>query len=166
MGNANHGVCKRLNSNELIEFQSNIVLSKTKADLSVQAAIEKFLFQLAWAQRLATSLWLLKETGHFEYTLAFDSEFLLGDDADVIRDEALRVQQLLDLWLEHVQFIRRNFYFANFFRYFSGRISRHGESVYGLVVFVGSDTFVSVTGSDILDWHSSVLSHTLFSCNS
>jgi hypothetical protein len=108
---------KKFSLNELIDFQSLVVLSKTKKESDTQAAIDKFIQQFAWAQKLAQFLWQLHQAGHFEYALAYTSIQPLSDDVDVVRTEALRIQSILDDWLSHVERIRRNFYFVNFYRF-------------------------------------------------
>ena len=102
--------------NELVDFQSMVVLSKTKKDGEAQVAIDKFIQHFAWAQALATALWQLREAGHFDYTLGYSAILSLVEDPEAARHQALEMQKLHQNWVAHVEYIRRAFYFANFYR--------------------------------------------------
>ena len=107
---------KKFNISELVDFQSLVVLSKTKKESDTQVAIDKFMQQFAWVQKLAQSFWQLRMAGHFEYTSAYSAKISLAEEPDAVKQEALRVQLLLDEWLTQVERIRRASYMINFFR--------------------------------------------------
>ena len=103
---------------ELLDFQSNVVLSKSSDLLSenyLQFVIDRFLHQFCWMRRFRESLRNLHRLGHFDYFPVYNKKFSVDlDDVDFI-DSVISAEKEARHWNNRVNNLRERFYFLNYF---------------------------------------------------
>ena len=106
---------KRQNINELMDFQSTVVLAATdKRTRETQLAIDNFIQQFGWMKLLLEFSVNLHNAGHFDYK-EFDYQFSINSDSNDIRLKAIETQKLLEYWQEEVSKVREEYYYFNYF---------------------------------------------------
>ena len=106
---------KKQNLNELMDFQSSIVLAKTdQRGPDTQLAIEQFIQQFGWIRMLNENLTALLQAGHFEFQ-KFDISYSFNENPSVIRNKVMECKDILDTWISEVESQRNSNYFLNFY---------------------------------------------------
>ena len=104
--------------NELLDFQSNVVLSKS-TDLAsgdyLQATIDKFLHQFCWIRRLRESLMHLHDIGHFDYYPFYEAKYSVDLADTSFIDTVAAADERAIAWVDRVNCLRDKFYFLNFY---------------------------------------------------
>ena len=102
---------------ELLDFQSNIVLSK-EGDLlggNFQETVDKFLHQLGWVRKLREVLSQLSAAGHFSFHPHYALSISVQLEDDYFVQEVAKAQSELDAWVSQISRLRKQYYFLNFF---------------------------------------------------
>ena len=106
---------KTQNENELLDFQSSIVLAKTdQQGDEIKNAIDKFIQQFGWMRRLCDQLNELLHAGHFDYQ-NFKKIYSFQIEPEIIRNETKQLEQVLQKWNHQVEKLRNQYYFLNYF---------------------------------------------------
>ena len=106
---------KKQNLNELMDFQSSVVLARTdQRSVETQEAIDQFIQNFGWIKQLNENLSYLHQSGHFDFQ-TFQSTFAINESPSVIRAEVMRTLAILEAWTANVQKARSEYYFLNFF---------------------------------------------------
>ena len=106
---------KALNLNELMDFQSSIVLSKTDdRSAGTQSLIEKFIIQLGWMKELFENISVLFNNGNFDYQ-SFSLHISIDSDPNIIRDLATKTKEISDIWGKDIERAKEENYYLNFF---------------------------------------------------
>ena len=103
-------VTKKHNLEQLLDFQSSVVLAKSNR----QVLVEKFITQFGWMRELKDVLSLLFITGHFDYQKYLVS-FDLLQDANEIKERVLSLQETLKNWNDTLRSVRKKYYYFNYF---------------------------------------------------
>ena len=117
-------ISRHLTVNEVEDFQSTVVLSRTDQRAEdTRAKITNFVESFGWMKQYATFLLNLHSLGHFEFD-KFDVSIPLCTDAEEIREKALNAKGLLNEWEKMVSETRFFLsFFIRFFLFFSIRFS-------------------------------------------
>ena len=106
---------KQQNINELMDFQSSIVLSRTDQKTEeTQEIIKTFIEQLGWMKELNEQLTLLHQYGHFNFQ-SFKYQFPITTHPNIIYDRVTQCKELLKNWIFDVEQQRMHYYFLNYF---------------------------------------------------
>ena len=106
---------KYQNMNELLDFQSSIVLAKTdQRSGETKEAIDKFIQQFGWLRQLHENLSSLYRVGHFDFQ-DFTYTFSINEDPSTIRIEAVKTSTILESWESNVKAARFKHYHLNFY---------------------------------------------------
>jgi len=106
---------KRQNLNELMDFQSTVVLAKTdQRGEDIQEAIDKFIQQFGWIRQLNENLSHLHQAGHFDYQ-TFRESFSMDVSPEVIREQYYKTSEILSNWVADVLRERNSYYFLNYY---------------------------------------------------
>jgi hypothetical protein len=102
---------------ELLDFQSNIVLSKEGEMLggNFQETVDKFLHQLGWIRKLREVYSQLSAVGHFSFHPTYSISLSVQLEDDSFIEEVTKAQLILDAWVNQIVSMRKQFYFLNFF---------------------------------------------------
>lgn len=102
---------------ELLDFQSNIVLSKEGSVLGgvFQETVDKFLHQLGWIRKLREVFSQLSAAGHFSYYPSYFISLSVQLDDNYFVEEVSKSQSILDNWVNLVSLMRKRYYFLNYF---------------------------------------------------
>ena len=113
---ANKSTEKKQNINEIMDFQSSIVLAKTdQREINVTQAVDNFIQQFGWIKLLNENLTLLLQSGHFDYQ-KFEIQFSFNEKPSVIRNKVKECKEILDSWIELVEKQRISNYYFNYFK--------------------------------------------------
>lgn len=102
---------------ELLDFQSNIVLSQD-GDLvggSLHGIVDTFLHQLGWTRRLRDVLALLSDAGHFDYYPSYSFRLSVELEPGEFIARVEDAERKLFQWTEHIADLRERFHFLNYF---------------------------------------------------
>jgi hypothetical protein len=115
-------------ANDLIEFQSNLVLERPSvggnADLGAEGLaqasnenelIETFLMQCGSMRRLSAAFLALHSSGHFNFYPDYLFDVPAASEQAVFQDKVAQLESFLVDWNYHVQNIRSKYYYINYY---------------------------------------------------
>ena len=107
---------KKLLLPEILDWQSQIVLSSRSGQISEEAAavIQAFVKSLDWAKELNSLLLQLHLAGHFDYQQGWIERHAVTDP-EALRGVVVRLRETLSSWRLAVREVRESSYFINFY---------------------------------------------------
>lgn len=88
---------------DLLDFQSAIVLAEARSAAVVDSSTDLFVRQFAWVRGLSEATGRLHAAGHFDFLPTYHFEYSLLADPEDIRAEVVRLQAELKDWEARVQ---------------------------------------------------------------
>ena len=110
-----NGMKKQLMGEEIEDFQSTVVLSRTDTlPEHINQTVTNFIESYGWLKVYASVLSLLKKAAYFDLP-SVHLRFPLNGLASDLRDRVLNLQTTLRLWEELVYAVRTKYFWINFF---------------------------------------------------
>eukprot|EP00004_Rigifila_ramosa_P001109 TRINITY_DN1107_c0_g1_i3.p1 TRINITY_DN1107_c0_g1~~TRINITY_DN1107_c0_g1_i3.p1 ORF type:complete len:6204 (+),score=1430.96 TRINITY_DN1107_c0_g1_i3:1580-18613(+) len=108
-------ISRKLDMNNLLDFQSNVVLAKTiQRGAETQHTIEHFVLQLAWMRQSSATLHQLSQAGHFLFQ-RYKRIVPIATDPSELYSTNTGLRALLSRWNDQVLRVRQQHYYVNFF---------------------------------------------------
>lgn len=106
---------KKQNMNQLLDFQSTIVLSHIEYNSAeIQECVDRFIQQLGWANELYNIVRVLYHATHFDYQ-NFSYRFPFDCDPQVMKSTLISLQHVHQKWELTIHEMLKRHYFLNFY---------------------------------------------------